>query len=387
MTSRLSPSRRADSITQAEIRAMFIECERVGGINLAQGTCDTPTPEPVLQGVRDALEQGLNTYTRYDGMEVLRRALAHKLSAYNGIDVDPETDIVVSAGSTGAFYAVCLSFLDPGDEVVLFEPYYGYHVNTLDSLEAIPVVVKLQPPEWGFDRAALEAAISPRTKMILVNTPGNPSGKVFTREELEWISELAGRHDLLVVTDEIYEYFLYGGAQHISPGSLPELRDRTITISGYSKTFSITGWRIGYTASAARWSQIIGYMNDLVYVCAPAPLQFGVAAGVDTLDDAFFADLAVEYEAKRDRFCDALDRAGLTPCIPAGSYYVLADASHLPGNDGKARAMHLLDRTGIASVPGEAFFQGSNAKNYLRFCYAKDDGVLTEACERLADLS
>ena len=366
---------------------MFIECERVGGINLAQGTCDTPTPEPVLQGVRDALEQGLNTYTRYDGMEILRRALAQKLSAYNGIDVDPETDIVVSSGSTGAFYTVCLSFLDPGDEVVLFEPYYGYHVNTLDSLEAVSVAVKLQPPDWSFDRAALEAAISPRTKMILINTPGNPSGKVFAREELEWIGELAVRHDLLVVTDEIYEYFLYGGAQHISPGSLPELRDRTITISGYSKTFSITGWRIGYTASTLRWSKIIGYMNDLVYVCAPAPLQYGVAAGVNTLDEAFFADLAVEYEAKRDRFCDALDRAGLIPFIPAGAYYVLADATHLPGDDGKARAMHLLDATGIASVPGEAFFQGSNAKDYLRFCYAKDDAVLTEACQRLGELT
>lgn len=366
---------------------MFIECERVGGINLAQGTCDTPTPEPVVQGVRDALEQGLNTYTRYDGLEVLRTAIARKLAAYNGIDVDPETDVVVSSGSTGAFYAVCLSFLDPGDEVILFEPYYGYHVNTLGSVDAIPVTIKLQPPDWNFDRAALEAAVSPRTKMILVNTPGNPSGKVFSREELEWIADLAIRNDLLVITDEIYEYFLYGGAQHISPGSLPQIRDRTITISGYSKTFSITGWRIGYTASDPRWSRIIGYMNDLVYVCAPAPLQFGVAAGINGLDDTFFVDLAVEYEAKRDRFCNALDNAGLTPCVPAGAYYVLADASHLPGEDGKARAMHLLDRTGIAAVPGEAFFQGDNAKNYLRFCFAKDDDVLNDACQRLGDLS
>ncbi len=366
---------------------MFIECERVDGINLAQGTCDTPTPEPVVQGVREALEQGINTYTRYDGLEVLRQAVARKLAAYNGVEVDPETDIVISSGSTGAFYAVCLSFLDPGDEVIVFEPYYGYHVNTLGSVEAVPVMVKLQPPDWNFDRAALEVAVSPRTKMILVNTPGNPSGKVFTREELEWIAELAVRNDLLVITDEIYEYFLYGGAEHISPGSLPQIRDRTITISGYSKTFSITGWRIGYTASEARWSKIIGYMNDLVYVCAPAPLQYGVAAGVNTLNDTFFADLAVEYEAKRDRFCDALDSAGLTPCVPAGAYYVLADASHLPGDDGKARAMHLLNTTGIAAVPGEAFFQGTDAKRYLRFCFAKDDEVLAEACQRLAGLA
>jgi len=366
---------------------MFIECERVGGINLAQGTCDTPTPETVVEGVRDALEQGLNTYTRYDGLEVLRKAVAHKLRTYNGIEVDPETDVVVSSGSTGAFYAVCLSFLDPGDEVILFEPYYGYHVNTLGSVEAVPVTIKLQPPDWSFDRADLEAAISPRTKMILVNTPGNPSGKVFSREELEWIADLAIRHDLLVITDEIYEYFLYDGAEHISPGSLPQIRDRTITISGYSKTFSITGWRIGYTASDPRWSRIIGYMTDLVYVCAPAPLQFGVAAGINGLDEAFFTDLAVEYEAKRDRFCNALDHAGLTPFVPPGAYYVLVDASHLPGESGKARAMHLLEATGIASVPGEAFFQGSDAKKYLRFCFAKDDDVLTEACQRLADLS
>ena len=276
----LSLSKKSSLIAQSEIRAMTIECARVGGINLAQGVCDTELPLPVGQGAKEAIDAGINSYTRYDGLKELRYAIANKMKDYNGIDTDPESEIIVSAGSTGAFYCACLALLNSGDEVILFEPYYGYHINTIHAAEAVPTYVGLKAPDWTFSPEDLERVVTPRTKGIMINTPANPSGKVFTRTELEWIAEFADRHDLFVFTDEIYEYFLYDGRKHISPASLPGMAERTITISGYSKTFSITGWRIGYTVSHAKWAQMIGYLNDLIYVCAPAPLQMGVAKGI-----------------------------------------------------------------------------------------------------------
>jgi aminotransferase len=376
-------SDRARRIVQAEIRAMSIECERVGGINLAQGVCDTEVPPPVREGACRAIERGLNSYTRYDGLAELRGAIAEKLRRYNGIAADPETEIVVSAGSTGSFYCACLALLNPGDEVILFEPYYGYHLNTLLAVEAVPRYVATHPPDWAFSRDELARAVTPRTKAIVVNTPANPSGKVFSREELEWIAGLAQRHDLFVLSDEIYEFFLYDGRRHISPATLPGLADRTVTISGLSKTFSITGWRIGYSACAARWAQMIGYLNDLVYVCAPAPLQAGVAEGLRTLTPDFYDGMAAEYTSKRDLLCRALQRAGLTPYVPQGAYYVLADASRLPGATSKVRAMYLLEHCRVATVPGEAFYSGSGGRHLLRFCFAKPDEELAAACDLL----
>jgi aminotransferase len=382
----LSLSRRADRIAQAEIRVMTIECEKVGGINLAQGVCDTEVPLPVRRGAQAAIDLGINSYTRYDGLRELREAVARKMRAYNGIEADPETQITISGGSTGAFYCACLALLNPGDEVILFEPYYGYHLNTLLAAEAVAAYVPTYPPDWTFDPRELGKAVTPRTKGIMVCTPSNPSGKVFTRKELEQIADVAERHDFFVFTDEIYEYFLYDGRKHVSPGSLPGMSERTITISGFSKTFSITGWRIGYSVSHPRWAQMIGYMNDLVYVCAPAPLQFGVARGIDDLSPEFYAGLAEEFAWKRDQICGALANAGLIPHVPQGAYYVLADASSLPGETSKERAMHLLERTGVASVPGEAFYHAGGGESLLRFCYAKPDEDLTEACRRLKRL-
>ena len=379
----LSFSRRAEGITQAEIRVMAIECEKVRGINLAQGVCDTEAPLPVRRGAQSAIDKGINSYTRYDGLAELRQAIARKMREYNGIIADPETEVTVSGGSTGAFYCACLALLDPGDEVILFEPYYGYHVNTLEAVEAVPTYVTMQAPDWTFSREDVERAVTPRTKGIMVNTPANPSGKVFNRVELEWIAEVASEHDLFVFTDEIYEYFLYDGCRHISPGSLPGMGDRTITVSGFSKTFSITGWRIGYSVSDARWAHMIGCMNDLVYVCGPAPLQCGVAAGINELETDFYAALAAEYTRKRDRICGVLSKVGLHPSIPKGAYYVLADVSRLPGKTSKERAMYLLARTGVASVPGSAFYHGRGGEDLVRFCFAKTDAELEEACRRI----
>jgi aminotransferase len=379
-------NRRMAELGHSEIRAMTQACVAVGGLNMAQGVCDTPVPPLVLNAAVEAIATGKNTYSRFDGLSELRTALAAKLLRDNDIDADPETEITVSAGATGAFHATCLALLNPGDEVILFEPFYQYHMSAVLAVEAVPVVVTLSAPDWALEPEAVARALSPRTKAVIVNSPGNPSGKVFTREEMEVIARVAMDRDLLVFTDEIYEYFLYDGRRHVSMASLPGMAERTITIGGYSKTFSITGWRIGYSVAVPKWSQAIGAMNDLLYVCAPTPLQAGVAAGIQQLEEVFYRQLAKEYQQKRDRFCAALAQAGLPPAVPQGAYYVLADATRLPGKNGKDRAMHVLKTAGVAAVPGEAFFSGPHGSRYLRFSYAKTDADLDEACRRLARL-
>lgn len=372
------------ALAHSEIRAMTQACVQAKGLNMAQGVCDTPVPPVVLRAAAQAMECGKNVYSRFDGLPELRQAIAEKLAQYNGIVADPEMDITVSAGATGSFHCACLALLNPGDEVILFEPYYQYHISALLAVAAVPVIVKMQAPDWIFSAVDVESAITPRTKAIIVNSPGNPSGKVFSRQELETIAGIAQQHDLFVFTDEIYEYFLYDGRAHVSLATLPGMADRTITIGGYSKTFSITGWRIGYSVAAARWAQAIGAMNDLLYVCAPTPLQAGVAVGIRELPDVFYRDLADAYQLKRDRFCQALGKAGLSPSIPQGAYYVLADTSLVPGTTGKERALFLLDTIGLAGVPGEAFFSGVEGRQFIRFSYAKTDADIDDACRRIA---
>ena len=382
----LGENQRLAGLVQSEIRAMTLACTQVQGINLAQGVCDTGVPPMVLAGAKQAMDQGFNTYTRYDGLAALRQALAQRMGTFNRMVVDPETEITVSAGATGAFHCVCMALLQPGDEVILFEPYYGYHLSTILAVEAVPKVLSLRGSDWNLSLDDLEKAITNRTKAIVVNTPGNPSGKVFAAEELQAIADMAKHHDLFIFTDEIYEYFVYDNRAHVSVAALPDMADRTITISGYSKTFSITGWRIGHAVAAPKWSTMIGAINDLVYVCAPAPLQYGVAIGIQELGDEFYQGLKRSFQAKRDRFCQVLQDIGLSPTIPQGAYYVLADVSRLPGTTGKERAMYLLEKTGVAGVPGEAFFQGDHGGSYIRFSFAKTEADLDVACERLQSL-
>lgn len=376
-------SRRMTDLAQSEIRAMTQACAEAKGLNMAQGVCDTPVPSVLLEGAERAIRDGYNVYTRFDGLPYLRQAIAEKLERYNRMKADPETDITVSAGATGAFHSACAALLNPGDEVILFEPYYQYHISALVAVEAVPVTVSMQPPMWSYSMTQLEEAVTAKTKAIIVNSPGNPSGRVYSQSELEALAEFACRHDLFVLTDEIYEYFLYDGRRHVSMASLPEMAERTITIGGYSKTFSVTGWRIGYSVASRQWAQAIGAMNDLLYVCAPAPLQMGVARGIRELPDSYYEGLRQEYQAKREKFCRALSQAGITPSIPQGAYYVLADVSHLPGLTGKARAMSLLGKTRVAGVPGEAFFTSKVGADFIRFSYAKTDQDLEEACRRL----
>ncbi len=382
----LRVSDRSKLIVQSEIRNMTFECNRIKGINLAQGVCDLDVPEQVIEGAAQGMREGFNLYTRYDGLQIIREALAKKVSGYNGITADPERNIIVSAGATGAFYCTCMALLNPGDEVIVIEPYYGYHVNTLLAVGAVPVFARLDPPDWRFSTDLLEPLVTERTRAVIVNTPGNPSGKVFTREEIGQLADFAIEKDIFIFTDEIYEYFVYDGRKHISPGSVPKVSDRTITISGYSKTFSITGWRIGYCVAQEEWARMIGYVNDLVYVCAPSPLQVGVAKGVSSLPPSYYERVCNSYEKKRKQICDTLHDAGLEPHVPEGSYYVLADVSGVSGNDSKEKAMTILRRTGIASVPGDAFYHDDAGEDLVRFCFAKRDDVLDRACENLCKM-
>ncbi|MBY0247844.1 MAG: aminotransferase class I/II-fold pyridoxal phosphate-dependent enzyme [Nitrospiraceae bacterium] len=381
-----NPSDRTARLAQSDIRAMTLACAKVNGINMSQGVCDTPVPPVVIQAAKAAMDRGHNIYSRFDGISELRQAIASKLASYNRITADPETNITVSAGATGSFQATCMALLNPGDEVILFEPFYAYHVQAILAVEAVPRYVSMHAPEWSFDMQDLERAITPKAKALVVNSPGNPSGKVFTRTELEQIAEMACRHDLMVITDEIYEYFVFDGREHISLATLPNMSARTVTIGGYSKTFSITGWRIGYSVAEATWAKAIGAMSDVLYVCAPTPLQYGVAAGIRELPQSFYAGLATEHQQKRDRFCHALEKAGLPPSVPQGAYYVLADVTRLPGKTGRDRAMYLLDKTGVAGVPGEAFFEGPEGRRFMRFCMAKTDDDLEQASLRIEQL-
>jgi aminotransferase len=382
-TEKLRLSEISPRIMQSEIRSMTVECDRIGGVNLAQGVCDTEVSSVVIESAIKAIRAGHNIYTRMDGLTPLREAIARKMAHYNGIHVDPESEVLVTSGATAGLYAACLALFDPGDEVILFEPFYGYHVNTLLSLRIQPKAVPMAMHTWEIDFDTLHAAITPRTRAIIINSPSNPCGKVFTRAEFEKIAALAEEHDLFILTDEIYEYFLFDGAEHISPASLPGMAERTITISGLSKTFSITGWRIGYLTADKRWLGSIAYFHDLTYVCAPSPFQYGSVTGLVELPDSFYAQLATEYQVKRDLLCTALQDIGFTPSIPQGAYYVLADVSKVQGATAREKARNLLAETGVAGVAGTAFFTGGRGEDIMRFCFAKRDEDLQRACDAM----
>jgi aminotransferase len=386
----LGLSELAPKLVQSEIRAMTAECDRIGGVNLAQGVCDTEVPAVVLEGAARAMRDGLNIYTRMDGIARLRQAIAAKVERTHGLVADPEREVMVASGATGAFHAAAMALLNPGDEVLLFEPFYGYHVSMFNSLRVVSVPVALEAPEWKLDLAAVRAAITEKTRAMVVNTPSNPAGKVFTRAEIEGLAEIAREFDLFVFTDEIYEHFLYGGAEHVSPAMLEGMRERTILMSGFSKTFSVTGWRLGYLVADAKWMGAIAYFHDLLYVCAPAPLQHGVADGLEQLPESFYTGMAAEHEVKRGMMVYALRAAGMRPQVPDGAYYVLASTANagLEGETAALKARALLAKTGVAAVAGSAFFAPGSGKgeDLLRFCFAKKDADLMEACRRLGGL-
>lgn len=376
------PARRLQGLVQSDIRRMTRECERLGGINLGQGICDLPTPPLVERGAIDAIRARKSTYSFMEGVAELRTAVARKLARDNGLDADPASEIAITVGATGAYAATCMALLDPGDGVLLLQPYYGYHLNTAILAGLEPQFLELEAPGFRLHEAPLRAALRPNTRAIVLCTPANPTGHMLTRAEIEVVERVARERDLLVITDEIYEYIRYDGREHVSPATVGKLRERTVTIGGVSKTFSVTGWRIGWAVAPEPMARAIALAHDLFYVCAPTPFQHAAAAGFEA-PPSFFVELADGYARKRDVICKALEHAGMTPIWPEGAYYVMADVSNLGYLTAREAAMDLLEGAGVATVPGTSFLQGAAGERLLRVCYAKDDDVLDEACRRI----
>jgi len=376
---------RVRGIRQSDIRRYSAICQAMGGVNLSQGVCDQPAPREVKEAAQRAIDEDHAIYTHLKGIAPLRQAIARKMQAFNGIACDPETEVAVNVGTAGSFACSSLSILNPGDEAIVFSPFYSYHVNLLSLIGAKTAFVDLQPPDWKYDPAQLEAAFTSRTRMIVVNTPANPTGKVFSRSELKDIAELARRHNCWIVTDEIYEYITHE-APHVSVGSFPEARDRTLTISGASKTYAVTGWRVGYTIGPPDMIERVAVVSDLFYICAPAPLQHGIVAGL-ALPETYYAQMRKDYEIKRNLMAATLERIGFAPYLPTGSYYMLAAFERGRWANAVVAAEDILERTGVASVPGSAFYRTpSDGQHQLRFCYAKKMPELEEACRRLMTL-
>jgi aminotransferase len=385
MTSRRAAHLAADN----PLRALTEVIARIpGGINLGQGVCELPPPRPL----RDALVESVageeaQTYTHYAGLPELRAAIGRKLRDWNGIDVRDDA-VLVTTGSSSAFFAAGLALLDPGDEVILLEPFYSYHRSQLELLGAVPVAVPLDAHDGALDAGAIARALRPRTRAVVLNTPGNPGGKVFRRAELEALGAALAPTDVLLLTDEVYEYLCYDGRRHVSPASVDALRDRTVTIGGFSKTFSVTGWRIGYVAAPSGMVEAIGRAFDQMTVCAPRPLQRAVARALRDLPPRFYETLRADYEGRRDRLCAALRGAGFAVVPPEGAYYVLADYREAVGDVEPDEAVRrLIDRVAINAVPGDLFHARGAGVRTMRFHFAVASDVLDEVCRRLGRLA
>ena len=382
-------SEQTNALSTPALRQITIEVQKIGGVNLGQGTCQLPPPPYIIEQAHNAAREGINRYTNPRGLQSLREAISKKLKAHNNLSADPETEILVTCGATGAFEAVCATLLNPGDEVAIFEPTYPYHVQAVlrHGAKINYISLKLQDDGWVFNPDHIRRAITPKTKFLLVNTPGNPTGKIYTREELETIAKILEPTDCMLVTDEIYEYMVFDGRKHISPATIPTLKDRTITMGGYSKTFSITGWRIGYCVAPPELAAVMANVLDRIYVCAPAPLQEGVARGVDHFHDQFYKDLSAKYEGKRNHFAAGLREIGLHPLMPQGAYYMLVRFDELmPGITSWDFARRLVETCGVGAVPSDDFVRDTSEAPYVRFCLAVEDPVLDDALDRMQAL-
>ena len=379
-------ARRTAVFNESVIREMTRLAMLHGALNLAQGYPDFPAPDFIKQAAIDSINADINQYAITWGSPRLRRAIADKTKRYYGLDLDPDREITVTCGATEAMMCAMLAVVEPGDEVIVFEPFYENYVPDAAMSGAKLVFVTLGGEGFQFDPAELRAAFSSNTRAIIVNTPNNPSGKVFTRAELQQIAALCQEFDTLCITDEIYEHILYDDNEHVSIATLPGMYERTITISGLSKTFSVTGWRLGYLLAPPYLTNALRKVHDFLTVGAPAPLQEAAAIAMEQADD-YYPELRSMYTVKRGLLLNALREAGFVCHTPQGAYYIMADFSDL-GFDGDdtAFAHHLIQKVGVAPVPGSSFYKGDAGNHLVRFTFSKSEETLVEAARRLGGM-
>ena len=380
-------ARRTHSFTESVIREMTRIANQHEAVNLAQGFPDFPMPEPMKDAACAAIHGDINQYAVTWGSSALRIAIAEKYRRFYGMQVDHDREVTVTCGATEAMAAVFLALIDPGDEVIIFEPYYENYGPDAILAGAVPTFVPLERPHWTIDPDRLAKAFTKRTKAIVLNTPHNPTGRVFTRAEMTMIADLCIRHDVWVITDEIYEHIRYAGEHHVM-AMWPGMRDRTITISGLSKTFSCTGWRLGYTVAPEEQTSAIRKVHDFLTVGAPAPLQAAGAVGMH-FDADYYNHMALDYRARRNILCDSLTEAGFTFTQPEGAYYVLADFSGLSDMDDVTFAKWMIEEIGVATVPGSSFYSldtKAMGRSLVRFAFCKKYETLKRAADRLVTI-
>jgi len=384
-------SKRVQGFTESVIREMTRVNNQHGGINLAQGMPNFPPPKEIIEAAHRAIDGDFHQYAITWGTPPLRQAIADKYRRFYGMDIHPDRNVTVCCGSTETMLATLMAVLNPGDEVIIFEPFYENYGPGCIMSQAEPVYVPLEPPDFGFDPDRLRRAVSPRTRAIIFNSPNNPTGKIFSRAELQVIADLCIEHDLLAITDEIYEHILYDGATHIPIATLPGMAERTITISGVSKSYSVTGWRVGYAVASAELSVGIRRAHDFITVGAPHPLQEAAVTALN-LPDSYYVYLRESYQARRDLLFSKVVEAGFKAFRPAGAYYILTDVAHwLPEYrcaDDHEFAMFLVKDIGVATVPGSSFYSTKElGRTKIRFCFPKTDDMLIEAGRRLQKLA
>jgi len=377
---------RTHAITESVIREMSRLATKHNAVNLAQGFPDFAAPQIIKEAAQKAIADDINQYAITWGAKPFRDAIAAKYKRHYGLDIDPEREITVTCGSTEGMIASLLAITNPGDEVIIFEPFYENFGPDTMLCAADRKFVRLHPPDWRFDPEELRRAFSPKTKAIIINSPGNPTGHVLDRGQLEIIAELCQEFDAIAITDEIYEHILYDGATHIPMMSLPGMRDRTLLINSMSKTYAVTGWRVGWVLGSPDLTESVRKVHDFLTVGAAAPLQ---AAGVVALGlpDSYYAEVAEHYKDRRDRMAGMLTRAGFKCSVPKGAYYVMADIRGFGRGDDVTFVRDLVERVGVAAVPGSSFFSDpALGADWVRFCFPKKNETLDEAQRRLTKL-